>query len=274
VVRYLHREHELSVARACATMKLSRSTFYRPVTDWRVRDAKVIDALNELIEKRPRWGFWTCFYRLRWKGATWNHKKVHRVYCKMGLNQKRRSKKRVLNRDRIPLEVVNQPNAQWAIDFMQDTLYTGRKFRTFNVIDEGMRECLAIEVDTSLPSSRVVRTLNQLKEWRGLPQQIRLDNGPEFIAHELREWAEEHNVKLAFIQPGQPTQNAYIERFNKTYREEVLNAHLFHSLDEVREITWWWMMDYNEERPHTATNNIPPTHYRKQIEQQLKTQKR
>ena len=151
---------------------------------------------------------------------------------------------------------------------MQDTLYNGRCFRTLNVLDEGVRECLAIEVDTSLPAERVVRVLNQLKEWRGLPEQIRLDNGPEFIAHKLIDWAEEHDVKLAHIQPGKPTQNAFIERFNRTYREEVLNAHLFHSLEEVRELTWWWKMDYNEERPHTATNRVPPTVYRKQIELQ------
>ncbi len=268
-MEYLRREHELSIARACEAMKLSRSTFYRPVTDWRERDGDVIDALNTVMKRHPRWGFWTSFDHLRFKGRTWNHKKVHRVYCKMGLNMKRRTKKRILKRERTPLEVAGTSNASWGIDFMQDTLYNGRCFRTLNVLDEGVRECLAIEVDTSLPAERVVRVLNRLKEWRGLPEQIRLDNGPEFIAHKLIDWAEEHDVKLAHIQPGKPTQNAFIERFNRTYREEVLSAHLFHSLEEVREITWWWMMDYNEERPHTATNRVPPTVYRKQIEERL-----
>jgi len=268
-VEYLRREHELSITRACEAMTLSRSTFYRPVSDWRERDAAVIDALNKVVKRHPRWGFWTSFDHLRFKGRPWNHKKVHRVYCKMGLNMKRRTKKRLPTRERTPLEVVGKPNASWGIDFMQDTLYNGRCFRTFNVLDEGVRECLAIEVDTSLPAERVVRVLNQLKEWRGLPEQIRLDNGPEFIAHKLIDWAEKHKVKLAHIQPGKPTQNAFIERFNRTYREEVLSAHLFHSLEEVRELTWWWMMDYNEERPHTATNRVPPTVYRKQIEQQI-----
>ena len=268
-MKFLRQEHELSTTRSCEMAKLSRSTYYRPVIDWRERDADVIDALNGVMKRHARWGFWTSFDHLRWKGKTWNHKKVHRVYCKMGLNMKRRTKKRLLTRERTPLEVAGKPNASWGIDFMQDTLYNGRKFRTFNVLDEGVRECLAIEVDTSLPAERVVRVLNQLKEWRGLPEQIRLDNGPEFIAHKLIDWAEEHNVKLAHIQPGKPTQNAFIERFNRTYREEILNAHLFHDLDEVREITWWWMMDYNEERPHTATNRVPPTVYRKQIERQI-----
>lgn len=269
MVDYLRSEHGLSVSRACATAKVSRSTYYRPSVDWRERDEDVIDALNGALERRPRWGFWTCFDHLRFKGHSWNHKKVHRIYCQMGLNQKRRTKKRIPNRDRVPLEVDGKPNASWGIDFMHDTLYNGRCFRTLNVLDEGVRECLAIEVDTSLPAERVIRVLNQLKEWRGLPEQIRLDNGPEFIAHKLIDWAEEHGVKLAHIQPGKPTQNAFIERFNRTYREEVLNAHLFHSLDDVREITWWWMMDYNEQRPHRATNRIPPTVYRQQIEQKL-----
>ncbi len=269
MVDYLRSEHGLSVSRACATAKVSRSTYYRPSVDWRERDADVIDALNGALERRPRWGFWTCFDHLRFKGHSWNHKKVHRIYCQMGLNQKRRTKKRIPNRDRVPLEVDGKPNASWGIDFMHDTLYNGRCFRTLNVLDEGVRECLAIEVDTSLPAERVIRVLNQLKEWRGLPEQIRLDNGPEFIGHKLIDWAEEHGVKLAHIQPGKPTQNAFIERFNRTYREEVLNAHLFQSLDDVREITWWWMMDYNEQRPHSATNRIPPTVYRQQIEQKL-----
>jgi putative transposase len=268
-VDYLCREHDLSIARACSSARLSRSTYYRPVLDWRERDAEVIDELNRVVKRRPRWGFWTCFDHLRFKGFEWNHKKVHRVYCNMGLNLKRRTKKRRLNRERVPLDVEGKPNASWSLDFMEDTLYSGRRFRTLNVLDEGVRECLAIEVDTSLPAERVIRVLNQLEEWRGLPEQLRLDNGPEFIANKLIEWANEKEVRLAYIQPGKPTQNAFIERFNKTYREEVLNAHLFHSLEDVREITWWWMMDYNEERPHTATQRIPPTVYRKKIEQQL-----
>jgi putative transposase len=267
-VDYLRQEHGLSAPRACAAAKLSRSTYYRPVIDWHDRDAEVADALNMLLEHHPRWGFWTCFDHLRFKGFEWNHKRVYRVYRKMGLNHKRRAKKRIPNRERIPLEVEAKSNVSWGIDFMQDTLYSGRCFRTLNVLDEGVRECLAIEVDTSLPAERVIRVLDQLKQWRGLPKQIRLDNGPEFIAHKLVEWAKEHNVTLAYIQPGKPMQNAFIERFNKTYREEVLNAHLFTSLDDVREITWWWMMDYNEERPHTATNRVPPTVYRQQINQQ------
>ena len=267
-------EEKLSVRCACDLAGLSRSAWYSGPADRLARDGEVIDALQSIAKKRPRWGFWKCYDRLRWKGNVWNHKRVHRVYCAMGLNHMRRTKKRVITRDPVPLEVPQRPNEMWALDFMHDTLYNGRRFRTLNVLDEGVRECLAIEVDTSLPAERVVRVLNQLKQWRDLPQQIRLDNGPECIAHALQEWAEEHEVNLAYIQPGKPTQNAFIERFNKTYREEVLNAHLFQSIEQVREITWWWMMEYNEERPHNATNRIPPTHYRMKIEEELKKQQK
>lgn len=270
MVCFLKEKHDLTVAQACKASGLSRSSYYRPLIDWRKKDGAVITALNTIVKKHSRWGFWKCYDSLRLKGRPWNHKRVHRVYCKLGLNQVRRTKKRLPNREVVSLEVIRKPNVMWAMDFMHDTLYNGRCFRTLNVLDEGVRECLAIEVDTSLPAERVLRVLNQLKEERPLPQQIRLDNGPEFVSRKLAQWAEENNVKLAFTQPGKPTQNAYIERFNRTYREEVLNAHLFHDLDQVREITWLWMNDYNEERPHNATDRIPPTHYRKRIEEKLK----
>lgn len=187
MVDFLQREHGLNVSRACTTVKLSRSTYYRPVIDWRERCAEVIDALNATVERRPRWGLWTCLDRLRFKGHAWSHKKVHRVYCEMGLNLKRRTKRRLPNRERVPLEVDGKPHAFWSLDFMQDTLYSGRCFWMLNVLDEGVRECLAIEVDTSFPAERVVRVRHRLKEWRGLPKQLRLDNGSEFIAHRLNQ---------------------------------------------------------------------------------------
>jgi len=148
-----------------------------------------------------------------------------------------------------------------------DTLYGGRKFRTLKVLDEGVREALAIEVDASLASERVVRVLEQFKERRGLPTQIRVDNGPEFISQTLVLWAEENGVKLHYIQPWKSTQNACIERPNRTFRNEVLDACMFDDLDEVRDYAWEWMIDYNEERPHDALGKIPPTIYRKKTEQ-------
>jgi len=183
-------EQALSITRSCAVAKLSRAAYYRSQADSAQRDGAVITALNEVVAKHQRWGFWKCFDRLRLLGHGWNHKRVYRVYCGMKLNLPRRTKQRVPQRERRSLVVPALPNAVWAVDFMSDTLYDGRRFRTLNVLDEGVREGLAIEVDTSLPAKRVVRVLTQLKEWRGLPQAIRLDNGPEFIAGELALWCD------------------------------------------------------------------------------------
>ena len=209
----------VSVVRACLATGLSRSGYYRPEKDWRIADAAVINAINDVLKKAPQ-----------------------------------------------PLVVENKPNHQWALDFMHDTLYCGKRYRTLNVLDEGTRECLAIEVDSSLSADRVIRTLEQLKAERGLPQQIRLDNGPEFISVKLMDWCEKNEVKIQYIQPGKPQQNAFIERFNGTFRREFLNAYLFESLHQVRDMAWFWRLDYNEERTHESLGDIPPSVYRQQLE--------
>ena len=149
---------------------------------------------------------------------------------------------------------------------MSDTLYGGRRFRTLNILDEGVREGLAIEIDTSLPAERVIRVLEQVVVWRGQPQALRLDNGPELIAERFMSWCAERGIALRYIQPGKPDQNAFIERFNRTYRTEVLNAYVFESLDQVREISAEWLQSYNEERPHDALAGLPPATYRVQLE--------
>ena len=248
----------LPIQRACQAVGLSRATYYRPLMDWARRDASVIAALTTLVAAKSCWGFWKCADRLWLNGHPWNHKRLWRVYCQLRLNLPRRTKKRLPVRFRQPLVVIPHPNAVWAIDFMSDTLYGGRRFRTLNILDEGVREGLAIEVDTSLPAERVVRVLEQVVAWRGQPQAIRLDNGPEFIA--------ERGIELRYIQPGKPDQNAFIERYNRTYRTEVLNAYLFESLDQVREISAEWLQSYNEERPHDALAGLPPARYRAQLE--------
>ena len=184
----------------------------------------------------------------------------------MGLNLPRRMKRVWPKRVPKSMTVVESPNYQWALDFVHDTLYCGQCFRTLNVIDEGTRECLAIEADTSLPAQRVVRVLEQLKVERGLPAQIRLDNGPERISATMVDWCEENQVELAFIQPGKPQQNGFVERFNGSFRREFLDAYLFESLDQVREMAWFWRLDYNDERPHESLGDIPPTVYRKMLE--------
>lgn len=264
-------EKKLSVIKACAAVGLSPSAWYRPLEDKLARDLDVIEALVDLAEKHPRWGFWMCYQRLRYLGKGWNHKRVYRIYKQLGLNHRRKTKKRIPKRERQPLEVPARANAVWAIDFVHDTLYNGRKFRTLNVMDEGVRECLHIEIDTSLPAERLVRTMEQVKEWRGLPEAIRCDNGPEFISKKFADWCEENNVEIWFIQPGKPDQNAYIERFNRTYREEVLSSYLFDDLDQVRQLTWEWMISYNEERPHDALGGLPPVAFREKTEAENST---
>ena len=225
-----------------------------------------MDALNALIEKHPRWGFWMCYDRLRLTGRRWNHKRVYRVYTAMKLNLPRRRKRRVPARDPQPMAVAPRANAEWSMDFMADALCHGRRFRTLNVLDEGVREALAIVIDTSIPGGRVVRTLDRLVAWRGRPEAIRVDNGPEYLSQVFRDWCRDNDVALHYIQPGKPNQNAYIERFNRTYRHGVLDAYLFESLDQVREITCRWIREYNEERPHDSLGRIPPAVFRRQVE--------
>lgn len=258
--------HDLPIQRACHAVGLGRATYYRPVVEWARRDAPVIAALTAVVVAHPRWGFWKCYDRLRLDGHPWNAKRVWRVYCQLRLNLPRRTKKRLPVRPRQPLTVSPQPNAVWAVDFMSDTLYGERRFRTLNILDEGVREGLAIEVDTSLPAERVIRALEQVVTWRGHPQAIRLDNGPELIAERFMTWCAERGIALRYIQPGKPAQNGFIERFNRTYRTEVLNAYVFESLDQVREISADWLLSYNEERPHDALAGLPPALYRAQLE--------
>ena len=255
----------LLVQRACQAVGLGRATYYRPLIERAQRDALVIAALTAVVATHPRWGFWKCYRRLRLDGYPWNAKRVWRVYCQLRLNLPRRTKKRLPLRLRQPLTVSPQPNAVWAVDFMSDTLYGGRRFRTLNILDEGVREGLAIEVDTSLPAERVIRTLEQVVAWRGHPQAIRLDNGPELLADRFVAWCADRGIELRYIQPGKPAQNGYIERFNRTYRTEVLSAYVFESLDQVREISAEWLLTYNEVRPHDALAGLPPATYRAQL---------
>ena len=240
-------------------MRLSRSVYgYRPNKS---RDEEVIKALESAVDRYPRYGFGKLFLILRRAGYTWNHKRVYRIYCELTLNIRRKGKKRLPNRNPQPLSVPETVNQSWSADFMSDALYCGRRFRTFNVVDDFNREVLAIEIDLNLPASRVIRTLDQIALWRGYPAQLRLDNGPEFVSLALADWAERHGIHLAFIQPGKPMQNGYIERFNRTYRTEVLDFYIFKSLSQVRNITEKWRQEYNSERPHESLDNLTPSEY-------------
>lgn len=238
-------------------------------------DRELQDALTALTTKHVAIGYWQCCYRLWNKGHWWNHKRIYRVYTDMKLNIRRRSKKRLPERIKQALMVPSAPNQVWSIDFMVDNLTDGRKFRLLNVIDDFNRQSLVVEVDTSLPSLRVIRVLERLVAERGNPANIRCDNGPEFISHKLEQWCTEKKITLQFIQPGKPMQNAYIERKNGSMRRELLNAYLFNSLAEVRLLSEEWRIDYNEERPHKSLGYKSPLvyadhwHKHKQSEPQL-----
>ena len=170
-----------------------------------------------------------------------------------------------MTRERQPLLASVHLNQVWALDFMRDTLYDGRPFRTLNVIDEGNREALRIECGASIPATRVVRVMEQLIEVYGRPQAIRLDNGPELTATAFVEWAEKHGIKLMFIQPGKPNQNAFVERFNRSFRDEVLNAWLFDAVSQVQAAADEWLNDYNECRPHDSLGNVPPAIFKPRV---------
>lgn len=221
----------------------------------------MIEALLELVERHPTIGFWKCYYRLRRKGFTCNHKRLYRVYTLMKLNVRRKARRRIPQRIKQPLLVPQAANQGWSMDFMCDSLVDGRRFRLLNIIDDFNRESIAIEVDTSLPALRVIRVLERLIESRQMPQYIRVDNGPEFISDRLQSWCEDRKIDLKFIQPGKPMQNGFVERNNGSLRKELLDAYLFYTLNEVRIMAEEWQQDYNNERPHDALGNVPPVFF-------------
>jgi len=243
-------------------LDLSRSAYRYQAK--KTDDHEIEQELQDLAEHQPRWGYGKMIDYLRHQGYIWNHKRIYRVYCEMGLNLHRKPKKRLPARTAQALVMPEQPNQTWSLDFMSDSLSNGRTFRTLNVIDDFNREALWIEVDTSLPAEHVVQVLERLLLERVAPQQIRMDNGPELISKRLENWAKEKHIELIHIQPGKPAQNAYIERFNRTFREDVLDAYLFDDLQEVRTITEHWLEDYNSIRPHEALQGLSPRQYARQ----------
>ena len=250
------QHHGISLRSACQAVQLHRSVYH--YQSKRSDDQELIVALQHLVAKHPAIGFWSCYHRLRRQSHCWNHKRVYRVYCQLGLNIRRRAKKRLPARIKQPLEQPTATNQSWSVDFMHDSLWNGRSFRLLNIIDDFNRQVLAVEVDTSLPALRVIRILEQLKEIRGLPKQLRVDNGPEFISTKLDEWCQQQGVQLCFIQPGKPTQNAFIERFNGSLRRELLNAYVFENLNQVRKMVSEYTKDYNHHRPHKTLNYKTP----------------
>jgi putative transposase len=252
----MREEHSLSIRQACKAVNLPRSCFMykRKPKD----DTEAMERLQELVAKHPSIGFWKSYYRLRRQGYKWNHKRLYRIYTLMKLNIRRRHKRRLPARVKQALFQPMTVNQVWSIDFMTDSLWDGTRFRLLNIMDDYNREVLAIETDHSLPALRLIRVLERLEESRGVPNMIRVDNGPEFISNKLYLWCQKRNIELAFIQPGKPMQNGFVERLNGNIRRELLNAYVFKSLSEVRQMLSEWMVDYNYFRPHQSLNFKTP----------------
>jgi putative transposase len=266
MTNHLTSHYPVSQRRACRVVGIDRATVrYQPQ-----RKAEIVQ-LAATIEKRlvalaairPRFGYRRLSVLLRREGYLVNHKRVYRLYQQSHLALRRKGRKCLAALRRIPRAAPVRANQIWAIDFMQDTLANGRKFRTLNVVDVYTRECRALEVDTSLAGARVVRVLERLGEAHGLPEQIMLDNGPEFASKVLDTWAYAHQVHLDFIRPGKPTDNGYIESFNGKFRDECLNCHWFTSLADARSLIEAWRCDYNHARPHSALRQLTPADFAK-----------
>ena len=250
----------LSIRMACAAFLISE-TCYRYQSKLSDENAEIADWLVRLTHNQKDWGFGLCRDYLRnVKGFDWNHKRIRRIYCELELNLRIKPKRRIEREKPQPLVVPEAPNATWSMDFMHDQLTDGRTFRLFNVLDDFKREGLGIEADFSLRAVRVIRALDQIIEWRGKPGRLRCDNGPEFISQELEQWADRHGIQLEFIQPGNPQQNAYVERYNRTVRYSWLSQFQFESIQEVQDYATRWLWFYNNERPNKANGGLPPKH--------------
>jgi putative transposase len=238
---------------------------YKPKLD--ELNEKLRGLLKELAGKYRRWGHPKLHVLVRRRGFMVNHKRTERLYREEGLCLRVRRKKKLAAVLRTPSPKGTSPNEHWAMDFIKDSFWTGRKFRCFTLVDTFTKECPLIEADTSLTGQRVVRVLEYLGKVRGLPKTIRVDNGPEFISRVLDEWAHRTGVGLDFIRPGKPTDNPYIESFHDKFRDECLNQNYFLNLKEAKEVIESWRIEYNTVRPHESLDQLTPEEFVNQYEQ-------
>jgi putative transposase len=249
-----------SLRRACRVIGLSTATWrYQRRPDPTNRQLR--DRLQAHAAERPRFGYRRLHTLVDREGLHVNHKRVYGVYREAGLQVRRRRRKRLTRGQRVPLPVPSRRGERWSMDFMVDTLADGRGFRTLNIVDAFTRECVAIEVDRSLPGLRVVRVLDRLAETVGLPDLLVMDNGPEFSGRALDTWAYARGVQLRFIRPGKPIENAFVESFNGKFRDECLNEHWFASVAEAQRLIEAWRVDYNTVRPHSALHGATPAQF-------------
>jgi len=250
-------QHQMSERHACRLMDLARST-YRYGGRRAGRDGKLRQRLKELAAQRMRFGYRRLTALLVREGIEVNHKRVYRLYREEGLVMRMRQRRRIRWNGVVTSPAATRPNQRWSIDFVSDCVSTGKVIRMLTMVDDCTRECPSIEVDTSLGGLRVRRVLDRVAAERGLPEAIILDNGPEFRSRALAAWSEERGVRLEFIQPGKPVQNAYVESFNGRLRDECLNANWFTSLNDARRKIEEWRQDYNQQRPHSSLQYLSP----------------
>jgi putative transposase len=253
-------EYEMSERHACRLLGLGRSTHrYRARRSG--RDAVLRARLKALAAQRMRFGYRRLTAMLVREGMAANHKRVYRLYREEGLSMRIRQRRRIRWRGAVSGPVATRANERWSIDFVSDCVSTGRVIRMLTVVDDCTRECPAIEVDTSLGGLRVRRLLDRIARERGLPEAMVLDNGPGFRGRALAAWSEQRRVRLEFTQPGKPAQNAFAESFNGRLRDECLNANWFTSLSDARRKIEDWRQDYNQQRPHSSLNYLPPVEF-------------
>lgn len=232
-------------------------------------DTEAMDKLSELAERYPTRGFDEYYLKIRREGLKWNRKRVLRVYREMKLSLRRKHKKRVIKRVQQPLETPKELNECWSMDFMSDALTDGRKLRVLNIIDDCNREALAVQVGLSYPARALAGTLENLKQEIGTPKYIRCDNGPEFISRTFTNWCEKNFIEVKYIQPGKPMQNGYIERFNRFYREDVLDAYYFNDVHQLQKLSDQWRDEYNYNHPHKSLGNKSPIEYKSRFDEEV-----
>ena len=251
----------ISERHACELNDMDRSSYrYEPRQD---RNTELREKLTELARQKPRFGYRRLGVLLETKGVAVNHKRLFRVYQAAGLGVRRREKKR-LQRGLAAMPLLSRPNQEWSLDFVADALANGRAIRALTVLDDFTRESPAIEVDSSLSAPRVTRVLDGVIEVRGVPESIRIDNGPEFTSRCFVAWAEDRKIRLIYIQPGKPAQNSFIESFNGRFRDECLNASWFENLVDARRKIEAWRVDYNLHRPHSSLAYRTPAEFARQ----------
>jgi putative transposase len=253
-------QYQMSERHACRLMGLGRST-HRYRTRKAERDSELRTRLKELAARRMRFGYRRLTAMLMRERMPANHKRVYRLYREEGLAMRIRQRRRIRWSGAVVKPAASQPNERWSMDFVSDCVNTGKVIRMLTIVDDCTRECPAIEVDTSLGGWRVRRVLDRIAQERGLPEAIVLDNGPEFRGRALAAWSAERGVRLEFIQPGKPVQNAYVESFNGRLRDECLNANWFTSLSDARRKIETWRQDYNQQRPHSSLDYLPPAEF-------------